>query len=356
MPLFSTCCLLQNNLVAATPFEVSEQGAEKIAGLERRVESALVATVKDAGVPAVERLSGELVKCRDEAKGNKGIESQIDVAIASLDKMLRESGVAPKDLADLDAEAVRIKKKLEELKASLTALGTRLEELNKQTNEWKKIYKLQVAMVGPEEAGKKIKAAVETQLERWRGNMMYAKPSRHTTQESSLQHRVDERKSNVLSVDGNSSSSTTKGSAPTEADFDAIKKMVLAQLDADARSDIPAVMSQYSDFVDFLDEGVKSRAAIEYDLPAYYAHWPNRHASLIGDVFVQATAKNECIVRFSIDFEAENPAKREVRASKVEVAWRVRRQRSESDFKIVSYKQKSTPHPPGLQAAIQSTP
>jgi len=213
-----------------------------------------------------------------------------------------------------------------------------------------------VALAGPAGAKEKLKAAAETELERWREKMMYAKPSNQTTQKSPLQQRTDERKSDVLSADGSSPSSTTEGSVPTEADFSAIKKMVLAQLDADARSDIPAVMSQYSDFVDFLDEGLKSRAAIEYDLPAYYAHWPRRHAALIGDILVKAAGKNECIVRFSIDFEAENPAKLKLRASKVEVVWRVRRQRSDSDFKIVSYKQKSTAHPPGLQAANQSTP
>lgn len=352
--LIATMLLLQNNLGAATPFEVSEQGAEKIAGLERRVESALVATVKDAGMTAVEKLSSELVKCRDEAKGSKGIESQIDVAIASLDKMVKESGIAAKALADLDAEAVRIKKKLEELKSSLTALGTRLEELNKQTNEWKKIYKLQVAMVGPEEAGKKIRVAAETQLERWREKMMYAKPSRHTMQESFPQPRIDERSLDVRSVDAGPSIATTQTSAPSTADSDAIKRMVLMQLDAEARSDIPAVMSYYADFVDFLNEGVKSRAAIEYDLPAYYAHWPKRHASLIGDIVIRAIGRNECLVLFSIDFEAENPAKREVRASKVDIVWRVRRERSGTDFKIVSYKQKSTPRPPGLQATAQS--
>jgi|GEM_PF-5721505 len=170
---------------AATPQEVSEQVKKSISGVEKRVENALEATVKSPELAVLDRLSGELVKCLGEVKGNKGVEGQIDTAIAALAKIIKDSGVEGKELKDVRAQAGDIEKTLNNLKSQeIPALATRLEELNKQTNEWRKIYKLQVALAGPAGAKEKLKAAAETELERWREKMMYAKPSNQTTQKS----------------------------------------------------------------------------------------------------------------------------------------------------------------------------
>lgn len=279
----------------ATPFEVSQQVEKRIAALERRVESALGAAVKDAGLPAVDRLSGELAKCRDEVKGNKGVESQIATAIASLDKMLKDSGVREQDLAVLSLEATKIKKKLEELKSSLTALGTRLDELNKQPDEWRKIYKLQVAMVGQNGAGEKIKVAAETELERWRENLMYAKPSPQSTQNATPPQPPGRE---VTSTNLVSPTMPPKAQEPENS-------LAPVPLASQTRQVIePAALTQFfdrmwkhnysnnpdewaSDFAEtssycYNEHGMSSRALIASDRRILVERWPSRTYQLVG--------------------------------------------------------------------------
>jgi hypothetical protein len=119
--------------------------------------------------------------------------------------------------------------------------------------------------------------------------------------------------------------------------------MVATQIDAGIRGDVDASMSVYADSVDFLDEGLKSRDAIAKDLPEYFAHWPVRRSKLIGDVAIEFVGPNERKVRYLLDFEASNPATREVRQSRVDVTWIVRREASSLPFKIVSHKQIRAP-------------
>jgi serine/threonine protein kinase len=118
-----------------------------------------------------------------------------------------------------------------------------------------------------------------------------------------------------------------------------IEAMVTTQIDAGIRGDVDASMSLYADSVDFLDEGWKSRADIAKDLPEYFAHWPVRRSQLVGDIAIEFVTPNERKVSYTLDFEASNPTTREVRQSRVDVIWAIRRDASWLPFKIVSHKQ-----------------
>jgi hypothetical protein len=121
-----------------------------------------------------------------------------------------------------------------------------------------------------------------------------------------------------------------------------IALMVATQIDAGMRGDVDASMALYADNVDFLDEGLKTRDAIAHDLPEYFARWPVRRSALVGDVNIENLSENERRVEYTLDFEASNPATRELRQNRVEVTWIVRRDGPFSPFKIVSHKQRST--------------
>jgi serine/threonine protein kinase len=130
-----------------------------------------------------------------------------------------------------------------------------------------------------------------------------------------------------------------------------IEAMVATQIDAGTRGDVDASMSLYADSVDFLDEGWKSRDAIAKDLPEYFAHWPVRRSKLLGDVAIEFVTPNERKVSYVLDFEASNPTTREVRQSRVNVVWTIRRDASWLPFKIVSHKQTRVPQ----EKAAEST-
>jgi serine/threonine protein kinase len=121
-----------------------------------------------------------------------------------------------------------------------------------------------------------------------------------------------------------------------------IALMVATQIDAGMRGDVDASMALYADNVDFLDEGLKTRDAIAHDLPDYFARWPVRRSTLIGEVSTENLSENERRVEYTLDFEASNPATRELRQNRVNVTWVIRRDGAFSPFKIVSHKQKST--------------
>jgi serine/threonine protein kinase len=138
-----------------------------------------------------------------------------------------------------------------------------------------------------------------------------------------------------------------------------IEGMVSTQIDAGTRGDVAASMALYADNVDFLDEGYKTRDSIARDLPEYFAHWPVRRSTLIGDVNIADLSENERKVGYTLDFEASNPTTREVRQNRVEVTWVIRRDGPFSPFKIVSHKQKSVKQEkiaqdPGLDPAIET--
>lgn len=132
-----------------------------------------------------------------------------------------------------------------------------------------------------------------------------------------------------------SPSSTTGARSEREE----IEAMVTTQIDAGIRGDVHASMALYADSVDFLDEGSKSRDAIAKDLPEYFAHWPVRRSKLVGDVAIEFISPNERKVSYVLDFEASNPTTREVRQSRANVRWTIRRDASWLPFKIVSHKQ-----------------
>jgi len=138
-----------------------------------------------------------------------------------------------------------------------------------------------------------------------------------------------------------------------------IESMVSTQIDAGTRGDVAASMALYADNVDFLDEGLKTRDSIARDLPDYFARWPVRRSTLVGDVNIEDLSENERKVGYTLDFEASNPTTREVRQNKVNVTWVIRRDGSFSPFKIVSHKQKSVKQEkiaedPGLDPAIET--
>jgi serine/threonine protein kinase len=138
-----------------------------------------------------------------------------------------------------------------------------------------------------------------------------------------------------------------------------IEAMVSTQIDTGTRGDVAASMALYADTVDFLDEGLKTRDSIARDLPDYFAHWPVRRSTLIGDVNIEDLTESERKVGYTLDFEASNPATREVRQNRVEVTWVIRRDGPFSPFKIVSHKQKSVKQEkiaqdPGLDPAIET--
>jgi hypothetical protein len=89
---------------------------------------------------------------------------------------------------------------------------------------------------------------------------------------------------------------------------------------------------------------LKSRDAIAKDLPEYFAHWPVRRSKQVGDVAIEFISPNERKVSYVLDFEASNPATREVRQSRVIVLWIIRRETSWLPFKIVSHKQTRVVH------------
>ncbi len=134
--------------------------------------------------------------------------------------------------------------------------------------------------------------------------------------------------------------------------------MVATQIDTGTRGDVAASMALYADNVDFLDEGLKTREAIAHDLPEYFARWPVRRSALIGDVSIESLSENERKVSYTLDFEASNPATRELRQNRVNVTWIVRRDGAFSPFKIVSHKQKSTKQEkitdPSLDPAVEA--
>ena len=138
-----------------------------------------------------------------------------------------------------------------------------------------------------------------------------------------------------------------------------IETMVSTQIDAGTRGDVATSMALYADNVDFLDEGLKTRDAIARDLPEYFAHWPVRRSTLVGDVSIENLSDNERNVGYTLDFEASNPATRESRQNKVDVTWVIRRDGPFSPFKIVSHKQKSVKkekvsEDPGLDPAVET--
>lgn len=145
---------------------------------------------------------------------------------------------------------------------------------------------------------------------------------------------------------------------PSVTEREEIESMVTTQIDAGTRGDIAASMTLYADSVDFLDEGLKTREAVARELPEYFARWPVRRSSLVGNVSIETLSENERKVSYTLDFEASNPATREVRQSRVDVTWVIRRERTFSPFKIVSHKQKSTKQEkitdPSLDPAIEA--
>lgn len=128
-------------------------------------------------------------------------------------------------------------------------------------------------------------------------------------------------------------------SQTTESDL--IREMVRAHIKSGSTGDIPTQMSLYADKVDFLDEGVKTREAIESDLPDYYAHWPIRHFNLESDISIEPLGQNERKVSFILNFDAKNPTTGASRDGAVDVVWILRRSNPSSEFKIVSHNQKS---------------
>lgn len=143
---------------------------------------------------------------------------------------------------------------------------------------------------------------------------------------------------------------------PRVPEREEIETMVTTQIDAGTRGDVAASMALYADNVDFLDEGLKTREAIARELPEYFARWPIRRSTLVGTVSVETLSENERKVSYTLDFEASNPATREVRQSRVDVTLVTRRDGAFSPFKIVSHKQKSTKQEkiadPGLDPPI----
>jgi serine/threonine protein kinase len=119
-----------------------------------------------------------------------------------------------------------------------------------------------------------------------------------------------------------------------------IEAMVSTQIDSGVRGDVAASMALYADNVDFLDEGLRTHDAIALDLPEYFAHWPVRHSTLIGAVSIENLSDNERKVGYTLDFEASNPATRELRQNRVDVTWVIRREGPFSPFKIISHKQR----------------
>jgi len=138
-----------------------------------------------------------------------------------------------------------------------------------------------------------------------------------------------------------------------------IESMVSTQIDAGTRGDVSSSMAVYAENVDFLDEGLKTRDSIARDLPDYFAHWPVRRSTLIGDVNIEDLSENERKVGYTLDFEASNPTTREVRQNRVDVTWVIRRDGPFSPFRIVSHKQKSVrqekiAEDPSLDPAIET--
>jgi hypothetical protein len=120
-----------------------------------------------------------------------------------------------------------------------------------------------------------------------------------------------------------------------------IETMVSTQIDAGTRGDVAGSVALYADNVDFLDEGLKTRDAIASDLPDYFAHWPVRRSTMVGEVSIENLSEKERKVEYTLDFEASNPATRESRQNRVDVSWVIRRDGPFSPFRIVSHKQKS---------------
>ena len=137
-----------------------------------------------------------------------------------------------------------------------------------------------------------------------------------------------------------------------------IERMVSTQIDAGVRGDVLASMSLYAENVDFLEEGMKTWEAIAHDLPDYFARWPVRRSTMVGGVNIESISENDRKVNYTLDFEASNPATRELRQNRVDVTWVIRRPGPFSQFKIISHKQKSTkqekPVDPALDPAIET--
>lgn len=120
-----------------------------------------------------------------------------------------------------------------------------------------------------------------------------------------------------------------------------IEALVANHMNAGSRGDAQAYVALYSDRVDFLDEGWKSRAEIAKDLPEYYAHWPTRRSKLVGGVTIESLSYNERKVSYTLDFAASNSATGESRQSIVDITWIIRRETFTSPFLIASHKQRS---------------
>ena len=137
-----------------------------------------------------------------------------------------------------------------------------------------------------------------------------------------------------------------------------IETMVATQIDAGIRGDVTASMSLYAEYVDFLEEGSKTWEAIARDLPDYFARWPVRRSTMVGGVSIETISDNDRKVSYTLDFEASNPATRELRQNRVDVTWIIRRPGPFSKFKIVSHKQKSTKQEkivdPSLDPAVET--
>jgi serine/threonine protein kinase len=147
---------------------------------------------------------------------------------------------------------------------------------------------------------------------------------------------------------------TPAPSASTDNPRVEIERMIATHLQAVARNDPTTVVSLYGDQVDFLDEGTKSRDTLAREIAEYFARWPTQNFRRTSDVTIEDVTANEKRVSFSMDFDARNTAGKTSQGA-VAITWIVRRPNVDSEFKIISQKQKTlsrtTVNPPDQPAA-----
>jgi ketosteroid isomerase-like protein len=119
-----------------------------------------------------------------------------------------------------------------------------------------------------------------------------------------------------------------------------IEEFVARHLKAVSSNDPATVASLYGDQVDFLDEGIKSRETLAREIAEYFARWPVQSFRRTSDITIEDVDGNTKTVSFTMEFDARSTAGKTSQGS-VAVTWIVRRPGLNSEFKIVSQKQKT---------------
>ena len=132
---------------------------------------------------------------------------------------------------------------------------------------------------------------------------------------------------------------TAEKGGTSDAEFQAIQKVVATELRATSSGDIEALLSVYSDKVDYFDKGVVGRDVVRADSKAYSTRWPVFRCELKGNIGVEKLNATDRKLTFTVAFNAENPKAGRVSRGNTLATWIVRFDIDGRDCKIISQRE-----------------